>query len=205
MPKNKKVRYVCQRCALSAPTCCRLGAPGEGYSSGDCFPLSRGEYKRIQAAVEAAASKGSNPGAALLLKTAAKAADAASGAAGWAAKEANSPAFVQAMCNLFPREDKLVKEVFPPGGIHLRLSLRPDGGCAFLSEYGCALPRQARPWFCRLFPFWVVAGRVQCFQDENCLAVRENGDNFIAIMGAFDTSAPDLLDHYTRLRDDWGV
>lgn len=205
MKKIKKESYVCQRCAMSAPTCCRLGSAQRGGAGGDCFPLSHAEQRRIENALASSVGKRTDVGAVLLLKTAAKAHDEPSGQDKWAVEEVNSTAFIQAMCNLFPAEKARVKEVFPQNASHYRLALDKDGSCAFLTEYGCALPRRARPWFCRIFPFWVVGGIVQCFQDEGCLAVKEYGGNFIQLTGAFDSSPDDIMDRYKKLRADWGV
>lgn len=206
MDKNKKARYVCRRCALEAPTCCRLGPEQNDAGGGcDCFPLSRNEHGRIASAIAKAKGKVPDAGALLLIKSASSAADNLTGKEGWCVDEPNSPLFVKAMCKLFPKEKKRVKELFPQDGTHLRLSLMPDGGCAFLSEHGCALPRRARPWFCRIFPFWAVSGTLQCFHAEDCLAVRENSGNFTALMGAFDSSPQDIMERYAHLRRDWGV
>lgn len=207
MHKNRKNHYVCHRCALEAPTCCSL-AEGRSLDRGgghDCFPLSDKEQGRIAAALAKAKAKEPDAGSLLLLKTALHAADYPSGQAGWHVDEPNSPTFVLAMCNLFPKEKPRIKEIFPEGGTHMRLSLTPGGGCAFLSGHGCTLPRPARPWFCRVFPFWAVGGTLQCFQDNGCLAVREFGNNFMALMGAFDVSPHDIMERYKSLRRDWGV
>jgi Fe-S-cluster containining protein len=119
--------------------------------------------------------------------------------------EKNSPGFVKAMCNLFPQDKARIKDLFLPEEMHLRLSLSKDGSCVFLSEHGCALPRQARPHFCRIFPLWSVRGTLQCFQAEDCLAVREHSGNVMALMGAFDSSPAEVADRYKKLREDWGV
>lgn len=206
MNKDKKARYVCHRCALEAPTCCRLGPElGETGGGNDCFPLSRPEHRRIVAALAKAKGKGADAGALLLLKNAHNAVDAPSGKAGWFVDEPNSKTFIKAMCHLFPKEKARTKALFPEGGSHLRLSLSADGSCAFLSEHGCTLPRRARPWFCRIFPFWVAGGTLQCFQAEDCLAVREHSGNFMALMGAFDSAPNDIMERYKHLRIDWGV
>ncbi len=35
---------------------------------------------------------------------------------------------------------------------------------------GCLLPEKVRPLYCRLFPFWVIDGRVGVFTFDLCLA-----------------------------------
>lgn len=205
MSKTAKNRYVCQRCAEESPTCCRLGHGESAPSGADCFPLSIKEHSRIEAAISQAMGKRMDPGAVMLLKVVEKAADAPSGQKSWAVDEPNSASFIKAMCNLFPQEKERVKDVFPQAASHLRLAIAGDGSCVFLSEHGCTLPRSARPGFCRIFPFWSVNGVLQCFQDKECLAVREHAGNFMALMGAFDSAPSDVMDRYKKLRRDWGV
>lgn len=205
MQPEKKPRYVCHRCSRVSDTCCRLGSGGKTYSGADCFPLSDKERMSIEKSLSQAKSKRLDAGSVLLLKSAASAEDAPSGTSNWAVEEPNSPGFVKAMQNLFPKEKKRLPEVFPTEKSHLRLGLTRDGSCVFLSEHGCTLPQQARPHFCRLFPFWVVGSVVQCFSSNECLAVQENGQNFISLLGAFDVSATELRERYKALRHDWGV
>ena len=205
MNKSKKNRYVCQRCALEAPTCCRLGHGENAPDGGDCFPLSLKEHSRIEEALSEARGKRMDAGAVLLLKNADAALDAPTGQKKWAVDEANSPGFIKAMCNLFPKENERIKGIFPQGESHLRLALSQDGSCAFLSEHGCTLPRKARPSFCRIFPFWSVHGTLQCFRADDCLAVREHAGNLMALMGAFDSAPSDVMERYKKLRKDWGV
>lgn len=205
MNKSKKNIYVCQRCAMEASTCCRIGH-GENAASGeDCFPLSAPEHRRIKEAISKARGKRMDAGAVMLLKAVETALDAPTGQKNWAVDEANSESFIKAMHNLFPKEKERIEEVFSQGASHLRLALDKSGACAFLSEHGCTLPRQARPGFCRIFPFWSVHGVLQCFQAEDCLAVKEHDGKFMALMGAFDSSPADIGERYKKLRKDWGI
>lgn len=205
MKENNKDGYVCQRCARVSPTCCRLGSARSGLGGGDCFPLSRHEHGRIEEALSQARGKRLDAGAVLLLKRIDDAVDSLTGRAGWCVDEPNSPDFLKAMRDLFPGERDAIRAAFPDGESHMRLALDPDGACVFLSEHGCVLPRPARPYFCRIFPFWVVRGRLQCFQSEDCLAVREQPGNFMALLGAFDSSPVDITERYQMLRLDWGL
>lgn len=198
-------RYVCERCAQISPTCCRLGSIQGEYGGEDCFPLSEPERERIAKAVAEARRQNAPTAHKALPEAADKAADAPTGQTGWAVKENNSQNFVRAMCNLFPGERKKIRQIFPDEAGHMRLALAADGGCVFLSATGCTLPKESRPWFCRIFPFWAVKNRLQCFQAEDCVAVRESGGNFSAVLDSFCVSPEEVLEHYKRLRADWGV
>lgn len=122
---------------------------------------------------------------------------------GGVVQERNTEAFVENLCRLFPGERDRVHALFPEGGEHVRLGLDGKGGCSFLGPQGCALPREARPFYCRLFPFWVRTGRIMVFEFKDCLAQRESlgsGDLFRPL-GLDRQTARDL---YARLRRAWG-
>ena len=58
-----------------------------------------------------------------------------------------------------------------PRGRRLRLLLTPGGDCCFLGPRGCQLPRQARPLYCRMYPFMINPhGRLMVLTSEHCLA-----------------------------------
>jgi Fe-S-cluster containining protein len=58
-----------------------------------------------------------------------------------------------------------------PRGNRLRLRIQPGGECFFLGPQGCALPSQARPLYCRLYPFFFTMDeRLMVLGAENCLA-----------------------------------
>ncbi len=89
------------------------------------------------------------------------------------AVEANPPDFLRLMGMLFPDRRRVLARVFPPQGRHLRLPLSEDGRCLFLQDDGCFLPRDARPWYCQLFPLWVRENFFDRFVPESCLLTRE--------------------------------
>ena len=136
--------FICARCAMQGPSCCRM----ENAASGRCFPLSEAEKSRLE------------PHAAALGVPA-------------AAMEENTPDFLQILRVLFPDRPDRLSQVFPLGGTHWRLPLDDGGTCLFLREDGCALPRDARPWYCQLFPLWVSGNYFDRFQPEFCLLTRE--------------------------------
>lgn len=142
-----------------------------------CFPVSVMEWERI---LEHAGDRGSF------------------------VQEANSARFVSGMKQLFPGEDRLVEELFSRHKFHLRLATRKDGGCIFLGARGCRLPREARPYYCRVFPFWVYGERMALFTPATCLAVREglSEHGVLNLMGMTGTEVSML---HGRLRLAWGL
>jgi Fe-S-cluster containining protein len=84
---------------------------------------------------------------------------------------ANTPGFVEQLALLIP--DRAVRTAFSPEGSHWRLATTDAGHCVFLGPAGCALPRSARPMYCRLFPLWSFQGRLTWFTAQECLASEE--------------------------------
>jgi Fe-S-cluster containining protein len=117
---------------------------------------------------------------------------------------ANSSMFLQRIRTLFPRERRVAAAVFPPDGSHKRLVLTGEGKCILLTPQGCLLPRNARPLYCRLFPFWVVDERLALLSHGGCLAQEESrsmGD----LLRHFSTSAEEVLSIHRRLRLFWHI
>lgn len=120
------------------------------------------------------------------------------------AKQENTEAFVENLCRLFPGEAQRIQALFPLGGSHERLALAENGSCLLLGPEGCKLPRQARPWYCRLFPFWIRSGRRLYFEFPQCQAQLEakGGGNLMARLGM---TAEGVRSTYTTLRQAWGL
>ncbi len=165
--------YVCARCAGLGPTCCEV-SPGQEEA---CFPVSDLERQRIS--------------------------DHLALSRGGFVEERNSRAFVTNLHRLFPRERRVVDALFPARGTHLRLSTDARGRCQFLAAAGCVLPNEVRPYYCRLFPFWVVSGRLCVFAPAGCLAHRE-GRSVAGMLESLAVPAARLLDLHSRLRLAWG-
>lgn len=141
-----------------------------------CFPLSRSEWERI---VEHCRDEGGF------------------------AEERNSRPFVDTMRRLFPLHDLEVEELFPPHGTHMRLASDEEGYCAFLTTEGCRLPRDVRPWFCLLFPFWVRGRMLTMFTASDCLVCRETKtlEESLVLIG---TTAKEVRYIFGRLKLAWG-
>ncbi|BDQ33161.1 YkgJ family cysteine cluster protein [Pseudodesulfovibrio portus] len=142
-----------------------------------CFPLSQSEKERIQDHVP-------HTGGFVL--------------------SSNSKAFIDHVCRLFPGEEDLVRELFPEGREHFRLAVDSMGACRFLGPLGCEIPKEARPYYCRIFPFWMIGPDVIFFDSPTCLARRE-GETLTRILDTLDTGKANVKDLYGRLRLVWGL
>lgn len=165
---------VCVACAAAGPTCCTL-TPGQEEL---CFPVSDIERTRIVEQV------GLTLGA--------------------FTPQANTGAFVANLARLFPRERAILARLFPREGQHLRLSVDTAGNCVFLRADGCCLPRAVRPYYCRLFPFWLSGGAVSAFAAPGCLVHRQ-GRTVPRMLALLDSTEADVRDLHGRLRLAWGL
>lgn len=165
---------VCRRCAGSVSSCC-AHVPGDEER---CFPISDMERRRIEDCISL------RRGAFVL--------------------EPNTGAFRANLYRLFPSERREMDALFPEGGWHARLSRDARGRCVFLRTDGCLLPRQVRPYYCRLFPFWVLGRRLTVIAAADCLARREGGDpaGMLHLLRCPEKMAHDL---HGRLRLAWGL
>ncbi len=120
-------------------------------------------------------------------------------------QETNSSQFVTNLKRLFPGERALVERLFPSHGHHLRLATRPDGDCVFLGPAGCVLPRDARPYYCHLFPFWVYKRRFTLFTPEHCLALQEGKGSVQLVEEVMGVRLSEIATHHGRLRLAWGL
>lgn len=168
---------VCARCAEHSATCCSLDRGNEQY----CFPLSATERRAME--------------------------QGGAGPEHFQSQE-NTPDFQDNLCRLFPGEEEEVRALFPQRGVHDRLAVTDNASgslsCRLLGPEGCTLPRDARPLYCRLFPFWVRGGSVLYFDFQDCQAVRERrgpGQMYQAL-GMDEGEAREL---YAALRQAWGL
>lgn len=120
------------------------------------------------------------------------------------ALQVNTPIFIENMLRLFPGQRRTVKELFPPGGAHYRLEVDSGGTCLFLGSEGCILPKEVRPLYCRIFPFWTdESGRITLLEVENCLAQRENKTPG-KLFKALGVTQAEVRELHSSLRIAWG-
>lgn len=118
--------------------------------------------------------------------------------------EDNSEAFLDNLCRLFPGEEDVVRELFPRSQAHYRLAIGEDGACRFLGPSGCTIPREIRPYYCRLFPFWMAGNEVIVFDAQSCLARRE-ARNLNRMLESIGTTKAEIRDLFGRLRLAWNL
>jgi Fe-S-cluster containining protein len=163
--------------------CARCAAAGptccrlEPGQEEHCFPVSEIESHRILEA------------------------DAGTGAF---ASEPNTTAFKANLRKLFPGIGQVVDALFPLNKHHLRLATDASGACKLLGPAGCVLPREARPYYCRLFPFWVLGGRLHVFEAASCLVRREHRGQ-AGLLAALSTTESEVRRLHGRLRMAWGL
>lgn len=142
-----------------------------------CFPLSEIERHRI---LETGADKG------------------------FFSQEPNTSAFVDNLRKLFPGEEARLAGLFPEKGSHQRLATDAAGRCKLLGPQGCILLREARPYYCRLFPLWVTGGGIQVFGAGRCLARQESAGQ-ARLLRLLHASPAELRHLSGRLRLAWGL
>lgn len=163
-------------CARCALTSptCCAIAPG---SEPNCFPVSEMEWGRV---LDHAGERGAF------------------------VREVNTQPFRNMVARLFPGEREQIEALFPHHKVHLRLATNAKGLCIFASAEGCELPREARPYYCRLFPMWVYGERLTFFNADGCLAVRE-GRTVRGVLNRLGTTEHDVRSLFGRLRLAWGL
>lgn len=219
---------ICLLCAEQNSTCCRT----EPYLAPLCFPLSAPEWRRIlpygHLAVQSTPRDGvryheeeeaADLAAAALFAQSPEASELEAmpdvnepsssllppeGGDRVCASELNVPEFVNSIHEMFPGRKKRVNALFPAKDKHFTLRIREDGSCIFLGKEGCRLPRAARPWYCRIFPAWVIGGSLTLFLLQDCLiSHRARGPaEGVRMLGATPALIRAL---HARLCEDWDL
>jgi len=117
---------------------------------------------------------------------------------------ANTRAFTKSIQDLFPGEHVRVGALFPSWEFHRHLAVNEQGACVFLSENGCALSRDVRPAYCRIFPFWIRKGELLHFAMPDCQAQRESRTH-AGLLDLFDMKETDVHALYRTIRAGWGL
>jgi len=115
----------------------------------------------------------------------------------------NSPQFIDQMAVLFPDMADSVHKIFPVNKTHFDLKTVEDD-CIFKDRNGCVLPDDARPLFCRIYPFWFFDGEPQIFQDSNCLAL-ESCRAIPEMLLSLGTTTEKLQQIHARIYQEWGL
>jgi Fe-S-cluster containining protein len=115
----------------------------------------------------------------------------------------NSPFYILQMLNLFPDMEDSIFDAFPKNKIHFELKTM-DKGCVLLGPEGCVLPRQIRPHFCRIYPFWFFEDEPHIFQDSDCLAL-QTCHTIAEVLLCLGTNPEKLKQIHSRICQDWGL
>ncbi|MCP3941162.1 MAG: hypothetical protein GY710_06745 [Desulfobacteraceae bacterium] len=118
-------------------------------------------------------------------------------------KRINSPQFIGQMSILFPDMAESINNVFPVDGSHFDLKTQEDA-CIFKDANGCLLPDDARPLFCRIYPFWFFDDKPNIFQDPNCLAL-ENCQTISEVVLCLGTKPERLKQIHGLICENWGL
>ena len=164
---------ICAICAQNGPTCCQLGQGQAGF----LFPLSSVEKEAITAC-----DRWKN--------------------VCFTSRTSNSTRFISRLLNIFPNDRDKIQTLYPEHGDHEHLSIDKQGSCIFLGPMGCHLPEKARPLYCRLFPFWVIDGRVDFFTFDLCLA-QKGARSVNKVMKRLKMNTSQILTLYEALRSAW--
>ena len=200
---------LCRLCARQSGSCCRTDPELTHLS----FPLSPPEWRRLAPYARLATQCPQDDAEGFAWEEARVTYEPLPPETGAApppggdkvcAEEENRADFIVSMHALFKGQRKLVDALFPEEGLHLTLRTRADGSCVFLGSCGCRLPRDVRPWYCLLFPAWVMGSSLTLFSSPDCLISRKarGPAHGIALL---QSSAETVRAHHARLRKDWGL
>ncbi len=117
--------------------------------------------------------------------------------------QTNSSRFVNQMSLLFPHMPKSIQRAFPLNENHFEIKTLEDG-CVFKDTGGCLLPEEARPHFCRIYPFWFFDEEPQVFQDKSCLALETCG-KIGEVLLSLGTNHETLKQIHSLICEDWGL
>ncbi len=97
--------------------------------------------------------------------------------------------------------EKSIYKKFPEHKNHYELKTM-DKSCALLGDDGCILPKEIRPHFCRIYPFWFFEEKPHIFQDSDCLALatcKTVSEVFLAL----GTNPETLKQIHAQIFQDW--
>ncbi|WP_300456244.1 hypothetical protein [Desulfobacula sp.] len=115
----------------------------------------------------------------------------------------NSSFFIHQMLNIFPDMEKSVLKAYPENKKHFELKTI-NNACILLGKDGCRLPKDVRPHFCRIYPFWFFDAEPQIFQDPDCLALR-NSKTIPEVLLSLGTNQDTLKQIHSQICQDWGL
>jgi Fe-S-cluster containining protein len=166
---------ICAICASDEYTCCQKARDTAGPS----FPLSIAEKEKISYYLQGKSIQ-------------------------FSVKAPNSERLTLFLNNLFPNDVERIQTLYPEHGYHEQLLIDNEGHCVFLGPTGCTLIRKVRPFYCKLFPFWVSNNRLSFFHLDYCQAQKGVGSIY-KVMARLDMDYFQIVYLYNALRKAWGI
>lgn len=167
--------FACAICAKKGYTCCRLSKDQAGFS----FPLSAKEKKSISEFLQGKSMR-------------------------FFTKAPNSERLISLLQSLFLNDSERIYTLFPENRHYEHLLTNKKGYCVFLEQSGCILPRKIRPFYCRIFPFWISGNRVTFFHFDFCQA-QKGVRSVRKLMLNLDTNYSRIMLLYVSLRKTWEI
>ena len=100
--------------------------------------------------------------------------------------------FIRELATWFPPQAEILRD-----GIRQRLMTR-NGACVFLTDRGCLLRPEARPYYCRMYPFWFDRhGNLRLTRSEGCLA-QQDALSVFGVMRKLDVGMADLEELWSQ-------
>ncbi len=178
---------ICRECSCADGGCCRSPTP---ETPG--FPLSPAEVDRLAAYAHLAHRP---PGEGTITQIPLERVTMTA---------PNSPEFLEALEALLPRHKQDIAALFPADGAYRKLRTLPSGDCVFRGEAGCRLPREARPWYCNLFPMWVRGEAVMLMNPDGCRLCRK-ARSPVTAMRLLEMTAADVRRLFAGMLREWNL
>ncbi len=180
---DRTAALICRECSLATGGCC--ACPDQSEPG---FPISPAEVERMAAYADLAAPAGggADPRERVVMSA------------------PNNPEFLSALEALLPRHKKAIAALFPAGGAYARPRLTAAGDCVFRGEAGCRLPREARPWYCRIFPLWMRGEAVTLLDFGDCRLCLETRSP-VEAMRLLGMTALDVRTLFAAMLRDWNI
>jgi Fe-S-cluster containining protein len=136
-----------------------------------CFPLSKPEIEKIREKI---------------------------GTDDFYVQEKNSNNFIHKLISLLPEYKQKIVQLFPPDETHYRMRLQDNGKCCFLTDNGCNLTGDDRPFYCQVYPFWIYNQKITYFEDKYCLA-QEKTKKISYLLKLFSVTINSIEDNFNSM------
>ncbi|WP_457572619.1 YkgJ family cysteine cluster protein [Desulfovulcanus sp.] len=119
-------------------------------------------------------------------------------------QEKNSRNFIQKLISLLPEYRQRIIQIFPPHNIHYRLKTKDNGKCIFLTDNGCLLQKDIKPFYCQIYPFWIYNQKITYFENKYCLAQKKT-KKIGHLLKLFSVSIESIEDNFNSIITSLGL